>query len=97
MNVSKRCIGSQSGAYASWCPKEVPLQVSALLLLLDPLPRYHSGVPAGDVENFVINIVYLKLNSIYKILSAITTKYRFLANKNTKFWKFGLVIFLRFS
>ena len=32
---------------------------------------------------FVIDIVYLNLNSIFNIFSAITTKYRFLANKNT--------------
>ena len=31
---------------------------------------------------FVINIVYLNLNSIFNILNAITTKYRFLAYKN---------------
>ena len=46
---------------------------------------------------FVINIVYMNLNSIFNILSAIMTKYRFLANKNTKFWKLSLVIFLRLS
>ena len=32
---------------------------------------------------FVINIVYMNLNSIFNILNAITTKYRFLAYKNT--------------
>ena len=47
--------------------------------------------------NFVINIVYLSLNFIFNILNAITTKYRFLANKDTKFWKLSLVLFLRFS
>ena len=30
---------------------------------------------------FVINIVYLNLNSIFNILNAIMMKYRFLANK----------------
>jgi len=29
--VPKRCLGSQRGAYARWCPKEVPMQVGALL------------------------------------------------------------------
>ena len=29
-------------------------------------------------------------------MNAIITKYRFLANKNIKFWKLNLVIFLRF-
>ena len=33
---------------------------------------------------FIINIVYLNLNSIFNILNAVKTKYRFLANKNTK-------------
>jgi len=33
------------------------------------------------VCNVVINIVYLNLNSIFSILNAMTTKYRFLANK----------------
>ena len=46
---------------------------------------------------FFINIVYMNLNSIFDILNAIATKYRFLANKNAKFWKLSLVIFLRFS
>ena len=32
---------------------------------------------------FVIDIVYLNLISIFNILNAITTKYRFLAYKNT--------------
>ena len=49
------------------------------------------------VCNFVINIVYLNMNSIFNMLNAITTKYRFLANKNTKYWKLSLVIFLQFS
>ena len=49
------------------------------------------------VYTFVMNIVYLNLNSIFTILNAITTKYRFLANKNTKSWNMSLVIFLRFS
>ena len=35
------------------------------------------------VYNFVYDIVYLNLNSIFNILNAITTKYRFLAYKNT--------------
>jgi len=48
------------------------------------------------VYTFVIDIVYLNLNSICSILNAITTKYRFLANKNTTFWKLNLVILLRF-
>ena len=51
---------------------------------------------AKMVYSFVINIVYLNLNSILNILNAIATKYRFLANKNTNFWKLSLVIFLRF-
>ena len=45
---------------------------------------------------FIINIVYLNLNCIFNILNAITTKCRFLANKNTNLWKLSLVIFLRF-
>ena len=49
------------------------------------------------VYTFVINIVDLNLNSNLNILSAVMTKYRFLANENTKFWNLGLVIFLRFS
>ena len=48
------------------------------------------------VYTFVINIVYLNLNSIINILNAITTKYRFLANKNIKFWELSLVIILGF-
>ena len=35
------------------------------------------------VCNVVINNVYLNLNSIINIFNAITTKYRFLAYKNT--------------
>ena len=46
---------------------------------------------------FIINTVYFNLNPIFNILNAITRKYQFLANKNTKFWKLSLVIFLRFS
>ena len=46
---------------------------------------------------FVINIVNLNLNSIFKILNVITAKYQILTNKNTKFWELSLVIFLRFS
>ena len=46
---------------------------------------------------FVINILYFNLNSIFNILTAITTNYRLLANKNTNFWKLSLVVFLRFS
>ena len=34
------------------------------------------------VYTFVNNIEYLNLNSIFNILNAITTKYRFLAYKN---------------
>ena len=34
------------------------------------------------VYTFVNNIAYLNLNSIFNILNAITTKYRFLAYKN---------------
>ena len=49
------------------------------------------------VYTFVISIVYLNLNSIFNMLGAITTKYQFLANKNTEFWKLRLLIFLRFS
>ena len=49
------------------------------------------------VYTFVFDMVYLNLNSIFNILNAITTKYRFLANKNTKCWKLSLVIFLRVS
>ena len=45
---------------------------------------------------FAINVVYLNLNSILNILNAVMRKYRFLANKNTKFWKLSLVIFSRF-
>ena len=37
------------------------------------------------VHTFVIDIVYLNLNSIFNILNAITTKHRFLANKTLKF------------
>ena len=48
------------------------------------------------VCTFVITIVYLNLKSMCNILNAITTKYRILANKSTKFWKLSLVIFLRF-
>ena len=48
------------------------------------------------VYTFVNNIVYLNLNSIFNILNAIMTKYRFLAYKNTIFLKLSLVIFLRF-
>ena len=51
---------------------------------------------AKMVYTFVINIVYLNLNSILNVLNAITTKHRFLANKNTNFWKLSLVIFLGF-
>ena len=46
---------------------------------------------------YAINIVLLNLNSIFNILNAKATKHRFLTNKNTKFWKLSLVIFLRFS
>ena len=46
---------------------------------------------------FVITIVYFNLNSIFNILNAITTKYRFLANKNNKVWKLSLAIFLKLS
>ena len=35
--------------------------------------------------NFVINILYWNLNSIFNIFNEITTKCRLLANKNTKF------------
>ena len=49
------------------------------------------------VYTFIINSVYLKLNSIFNVLNAITTKYRFLAYKNTLFWKLSLAIYLRFS
>ena len=35
------------------------------------------------VYTFVIDIVYLNSNSIFNILNAITTKYGFLAYKNT--------------
>ena len=48
------------------------------------------------VYTFVINIVYLNLNSILNILNTITTKHRFLANKSTKLWKLSLMIFERF-
>ena len=34
------------------------------------------------VYTFAINIVYLNLNSIFNILNAVMTKYRFLANKH---------------
>ena len=34
------------------------------------------------VYTFVIDIVYLNLNSIFNILNAVTIKYRFLANNN---------------
>ena len=33
-NTSKKCIGYQRGAYARLCPKDVPMQVCDLLLLL---------------------------------------------------------------
>ena len=46
--------------------------------------------------DFVSNILYLNLNSIFNILNAIVTKYRFLANKSTKLWNLRRVIFLRF-
>ena len=52
---------------------------------------------ATMVYPFVITIVYLNFNSIFNILNAITTKCRFLANKNSNFWKLNLVIFLRFA
>ena len=39
------------------------------------------------VYTFVITMVGLHLNSIFNLLNAIMTKYRFLANKNTKLWK----------
>ena len=48
------------------------------------------------VYTFVIIIVYLNLNFIFNIWNVITTKYRFLATKNTEFWKLSLVIFLSF-
>ena len=47
------------------------------------------------VYTFGINILYFNLNSIFTILNAITTKYIFLANKNTRFWKVSFLI-LRF-
>ena len=43
---------------------------------------------------FFANLVYS--NSIFNILIAIMTQYRFMANKTTIFWKLSLVIFLRF-
>ena len=46
--------------------------------------------------DFVSNILYLNLNSIFNILNAIVTKHRFLANKSTKLWNLRRVIFLRF-
>ena len=49
------------------------------------------------IYSSIINIVHLNLNPIFNILNAIMTKYRSLANENTKFWKLILVIFLRFS
>ena len=49
------------------------------------------------VYTFVINILDLNLSSIFNSLNAVTTEYGFLANKNTKFWKLTLLIFLRFS
>ena len=49
------------------------------------------------VYTFIITIAYLNLNSIFRILNAIMTKYQFLANKNTNFSKLSLVILLRFS
>ena len=49
------------------------------------------------VYTFVINIVYLNLSYIFNILNAVTMEYGFLANKNTKFWKLSLLIFVRFS
>ena len=36
------------------------------------------------VYTFIIDIVYWNLNSIFNNLNAITMKYQFLANKNTK-------------
>ena len=45
---------------------------------------------------FTVNLVYSNLNPIFNILNVIMMKYLFLANKNTKFWKLSLVIFLRF-
>ena len=47
-------------------------------------------------DSFVINIIHFNLSSIFNILNAITTKYQFLANENTKFWKMNLVTFLKF-
>ena len=38
---------------------------------------------AWVVYTFVSNIAYMNLNSIFNILNAITTKYLFLAYKNT--------------
>ena len=35
------------------------------------------------VYTFVIDIVYLNLNSIFDILNVMMVKYQFLANKNT--------------
>ena len=35
------------------------------------------------VYTFVIDILYLNVNFIFNILNAITTKYQFLAYKNT--------------
>ena len=46
---------------------------------------------------FVTNLAYLNLILIVDILNAIMTKYLFLANKNTQFWKLNHVIFLRLS
>ena len=46
---------------------------------------------------FVVSIVYLNVNSIFNNLNGITTKYRFLANKNPNVWKLNLLVFLRFS
>ena len=44
----------------------------------------------------LFNNVYLDVEFHPNILNAIMTKYRFLASKNTYFWKLSLVIFLRF-
>ena len=42
---------SQRDAFNRRCPKEVLMLVGTLLLLLAPLPHYHSGVPIFDENN----------------------------------------------
>ena len=51
---------SQSGLYARWYPKQVPMVVAALLLLLTSLPQYHSAVPACSLLLLTSTTIPLK-------------------------------------